>query len=75
MANDYVGEKAAGLGESEIFLNGVEQGTVSLLVDDFPVLLGVTLYSNQGLARGKHTLKIVCRSDSRINIEGFRVYA
>jgi hypothetical protein len=72
---DYVGEKAVGLGEVDVFLNGEEQGTTSLLVDDFPVLLGVALYTKQGLVRGKHTLKIVCRSDARINLEGFRVYA
>ena len=72
---DYIGEKTVGLGDVDIFLNGEHQGTTSLLVDDFPVLLGVTLYSKQGLARGKHTLKIVCRSDARTNLEGFRVYA
>jgi hypothetical protein len=47
----------------------------SLLLDDFPMLLGVTFYSKQGLRRGRHTLRIVCRSDARINLEGFRVYA
>ena len=72
---DYIGEKTVGPGDVDIFLNGEHQGTTSLLVDDFPVLLGVTLYSKQGLARGKHTLKIVCRSDARTNLEGFRVYA
>jgi hypothetical protein len=72
---DYIGEKTAGLGEVDIFLNGEKQGTASLLVDDFPVLLGVALYSKQGLVRGKHTLKVVCRTDARINLAGFRVYA
>jgi hypothetical protein len=72
---DYIGEKTVGLGDVDIFLNGEHRGTTSLLVDDFPVLLGVTLYSKQDLARGKYTLKIVCRSDARINLEGFRVYA
>ncbi len=72
---DYIGEKTVGLGEVDIFLNGEKQGATSLLVNDFPVLLGVTLYSKQGLVRGKHTLKIVCRSDARINLQGFRVYA
>ncbi len=71
---DYIGEKAVGLGDVDIFLNGEHQGTISLLVDDFPVLLGVTLYSKQGLSGGKHTLKLVCHSDARINLEGFRVY-
>jgi hypothetical protein len=72
---DYIGEKTEGLGEADIFLDGEKQGATSLMVDDFPVLLGVTLYSKQGLVRGKHTLKIVCRTDARINLEGFRVYA
>ena len=71
---DYIGEKTVGLGDVDIFLNGEHQGTTSLFVDDFPVLLGVTLYSKQGLPGGKHTLKLVCHSNVRINLEGFRVY-
>lgn len=71
----YIGEKTVGLGEADIFLDGEKQGTTSLLVEDFPVLLGVTLYVKQDLLRGKHNLKIVCRADTRINLEGFRVYA
>ena len=71
---DYVGEKTIGLGDVDIFLDGELQETKSLLVDDFPVLLDITLYSKQGLVRGKHTLKLVCHSDARINLAGFRVY-
>jgi hypothetical protein len=71
---DYVGEKTVGLGDVDIFLDGEHQGTKSLLVDDFPVLLGITLYSKQGLSSEKHTLKLVCHSDARINLEGFRIY-
>jgi hypothetical protein len=71
---DYVGEKTIGLGDVDIFLDGEHQVTKSLLVDDFPVLLGITLYSKQGLSGGKHTLKLVCHSDARINLEGFRIY-
>ena len=71
---DYIGEKTVGLGDVDIFLNGEHQRTISLFVDDFPVLLGVTLYSKQGLSGGKHTLKLVCHSDARINLEGFRIY-
>ncbi len=72
---DYIGEKTIGLGEVDIFLDGELQSTTSLLVDDFPLLLGVALYSKRGLIRAKHTLKLVCHSDMRINLEGFRVYA
>jgi hypothetical protein len=72
---DYIGEKTTGLGEVDILLDGESQGVTSLLLNDFPMLLGVALYSKQGLCRGRHTLKIVCRSDARINLEGFRVYA
>lgn len=72
---EYVGEKSVGMGEADIFLDGEKQATASLLVEDFAVLLGVTLYSKQGLGRGKHSVKIVCRSDARINLTGFRLYA
>jgi hypothetical protein len=72
---DYIGQKTTGLGEVDIFLDGEHQGTEPLVVDDFPVLLGVRLYSRQDLPGGKHTLKLVCSSDKRINLEGFHVYA
>ena len=72
---DYIGEKPAGLGDVDIIPNGEHQATTSLLIDDFPVLLGVTLYSTRGLLNGKHTLRLVCRSDCRISLEGFRIYA
>jgi hypothetical protein len=71
---DYIGQKTAGQGEVDIFLDGEPQGTESLVIDDFPVLLGIQLYSRQDLPRGKHTLKLVCSSDIRINLEGFQVY-
>ncbi len=71
---DYIGEKTGGQGEVDIFLDGEHESTASLLVNDFPMLLGVTLYSKQHLSRGKHTLKLVCRSDARINLKGFRIY-
>jgi hypothetical protein len=33
------------------------------------------LFSSLGLPRGKHTIRVVCASDMRINVQGFRVYA
>jgi hypothetical protein len=72
---DYIAEKAVGLGEVDLFLDGEHEDTISLLVDDFPVLLGVTVYSKRGLSGGRHTLKLTCHSDARINLQGFRVYA
>ena len=72
---DYVGAKSMGMGEADIFVDGEKQCTASLSVDDFPVLLGVTLFSKQGMVRGTHTMKIVGRSDARIDLTGFRVYA
>ncbi len=72
---ELIAEKTAGLGDIDIFIDNQHQVTTSLAVDDFPVLLGVTVFSAQQLAAGNHTIRIVSRSDLRINIEGFRVYA
>jgi hypothetical protein len=59
----------------DILIDNQHRDTTSLAVDDFPVLLGVTVFSAQQLAGGRHTIRIVSRTDLRINVEGFRVYA
>lgn len=71
---EYVADKSRGLGEVEIFVDGEHQGSTSLLLEDFPVFLGITIFSKQHLPYGKHSIKIVNPGDARINVEGFKVY-
>lgn len=71
---ELIAEKTAGLGDVDIFVDHEHRSTTSLAVDDFPVLLSVVVFSAQQLAGRSHTIRIVSRSNSRINVQGFRVY-
>jgi hypothetical protein len=70
----YIAYKTIGLGEVDIFLDGEHRATLSLEVTDFPILLDVTLFSAQNLPHRKHTIQLICHSDARINLAGFRIY-
>jgi len=72
---EFIAEKTAGLGDVDILIDNEHRATTSLAIKDFPVLLGVSVFSVQQLPGGSHTIRIVSRTDLRINVEGFRVYA
>ena len=72
---DYMAARSFDQGTAEIFLDEIRQASVSLQLDDFPVLLGVSVFSRQGLPKGRHTLRIANAGESPINLAGFRVYA
>lgn len=72
---EYVADKSIDQGTAFILLDGAPAGTVSLHVSDFPILLGIAVYSNHHLAGGTHTIRIVNGGAGRINIAGFRVYS
>jgi hypothetical protein len=72
---EYVANKTPELGSVAIFLDGQQEESASLRVDDFPALLGIAVFSRQGLSPGAHTIRIVNSGGSRINLQGFRVYA
>lgn len=71
---EYVAQKSLGLGTAQVSLDGVVTEDVSLRLDDFPVFLGVTVFSKQNLPLGNHTIRVANSSDSRINLEAFRVF-
>jgi hypothetical protein len=71
---EYIAEKTAGLGDVDIFIDNEHRDIASLAVEDFPVLLGVVVFSAQQLVGGRHTVRIVSRTGHRINVEGFRAY-
>ncbi len=72
---EYIAEKSSNQGRVDIFLDGVLQESTSLLLEDFPVFLGVTVFSKQKLPKEKHTIRIVNAGDLRINLGAFRVYS
>lgn len=72
---EVVANKSSEQGSAEIFLDGAQQETVSLRVEDFPVLLGVIVFSRQNLSRGQHVIRVVSAGDAKINVAGFRVCA
>ncbi len=71
---EYLADKMKEQGEATILLDGTPMETPSLQLDDFPALLGIPVYRNLGLVRGRHTIRIVNRDAGRINLTGFRVY-
>ena len=71
---EYLAQKSKGLGEIDVYVDEIHEDTVSLALPDFPVFLGVTVFSRLSLPRGKHTIKLVSAGDARVNVEGFRVY-
>ncbi len=71
---EYIATKAADQGSAELFLDEVRQEGVSLKLQDFPVFLGVIVFSRHGVPAGEHKLRIVHGGEGRINLEAFRVY-
>jgi hypothetical protein len=58
-----------------IYVDDVQQESTSLQLQDFPILLGVTVFSKQNLPKGKHVIRIVNAGESKINLQAFKVYS
>ena len=69
-------EKYNDMGEVEVLIDGVSQGTFSLYQEPMPRLYQVVFYRNMNLPDGPHTLRIVNKAPSPAFciIDGFRVY-
>jgi len=72
---EYIAAKSSDQGSVDIFLDGEPCGSESLKVDDFPVLLGVSVFSRQKLPNREHKMRVLNSGDWRINVEGFRIYS
>jgi hypothetical protein len=64
------------MGEVEVILDGVSQGSFSLYQDPMPRLYQIPFYRNLKLHPGQHTIQFVNRApDGQICvIDGFRIY-
>lgn len=66
----WIGKKGPESGEVEILLDGVSQGTINLLSKNAH---SSTLFSKENLPRGRHTLSVIKRGGTAINVDAFRV--
>ena len=69
-------EKYHDMGNVEVLLDGVSQGTFSLYQDPMPRLYQVEFYRNMKLSGGTHRVRVVNKGpeDKFCLIDGFRVY-
>ncbi len=71
---DYVADKDAAFGSVDVELDGRVARTARLEIKNLPRLCGVTVFRSGPLRRGPHTIRIVCKSDAPVTVDGFRVY-
>ncbi len=60
-------------GQLEVFLDGQSRGTINLKQDSFPRLTQITVFSEQGLRAGPHTLKHLNRTAAWVTVDAFIV--
>ena len=70
---DYIAEKNGDHGPVDVFLDGAFQKTVDLSLVNFPRLSRVTVFRVRGLKRGRHTLKIVNKTNAYAILDAFSV--
>jgi hypothetical protein len=66
-------EKFSDLGTVEVFLDGRSRGTINLHQDDFPRLVQITVFSEQGLPPGSHTIRFVNQTAAWFTVDTFVV--
>lgn len=71
---EYIAQKTSGLGNVDVYVDGHWRSSANLDLSDFPVFFNVVMFSVTGLARGDHSISVVNTGNSRINLEGFRVF-
>ena len=72
---EYIAAKASDQGTVDISLDDMHEHRTSLRLADFPIFLGVSIFSKHKLPPGQHKIRIVNTEESRISLEAFRVYA
>ena len=73
---EVLSEKYKDMGNVEVLIDGVSQGTFSLYQDPMPRLYQVEIYRNMNLSAGAHALRVVNKGPEGkfCLIDGFRVY-
>ena len=73
-AVEYFADRDATFGSVDVSVDGAAPQTVSLAVENFPRLCGVSVFRAEGLKKGAHTIRIVNRAAAPVTIDAFRVY-
>lgn len=66
-------EKFIDQGAMDVFVDGKPHGKVNLKQDDFPRLARIPVFKMQGLADGRHTIRIVNTGTGYIGLDAFAV--
>jgi hypothetical protein len=66
-------EKFNDLGTVEVFLDGRSRGAILLKQDDFPRLVWITVFSEQDLPSGPHTIRLVNQTATWFTVDAFAV--
>ena len=57
----------------DVFLDGQSRGTINLKQDDFPRLVKITVFSEQVLPSGSHTIRLVNQTAAWFTVDAFAV--
>ncbi len=66
-------EKFNDLGTVDVFLDGRSRGAINLRQDDFPRLVRITVFSEQHLRPGPHTIRLVNQTSAWFTVDAFAV--
>jgi hypothetical protein len=70
----YIADRDTGFGSVDVFVDGALSQTVSLAVENFPRLCGVSVFRAEGLKKGAHTIRIVNKTAATVVLDAFRVF-
>ncbi len=70
---EYLADRDTGFGTVDVFLDGALSRSISLAVENFPRLCGVSVFRAEGLKKGAHTIRIVNQGEATVVVDAFRV--
>jgi hypothetical protein len=71
---DYIAEKSPDFGDVHVYLDSALNQNVSLRLVNFPRIYRAQVFSVKGLPLGRHTIKIVNKSNQPVVVDAFRIY-
>ena len=66
-------EKFNDLGAVDVLLDGRSRGTIRLKQDDFPRLVQITVFTEQDLSSGSHTIRLINQTAVWFTVDAFAV--
>ena len=71
---EYIADRDTGFGSVDVFLDGALSESISLAVENFPRLCGVSVFRAESLKKGAHTIRIVNQGAATVIVDAFRVF-